>query len=155
MQTPPPYSSAVVIDASPDLLYDMVADVTRMGEWSRECRSCAWDDGGGPSVGDWFSGTNADDEHEWTTHCEIVAADRGREFAFVVAGYAARWGYTFESVDGGTQVTESWQFSPAAREKFHEIFGDKAEERIAFRAENAKHEIAATLSALKEAAEAG
>ncbi|HVX22069.1 MAG TPA: SRPBCC family protein [Acidimicrobiales bacterium] len=155
METPPSYSSSVVIERPPEALYDMVADVTRMGEWSRECRSCTWDDDAGPTVGDWFSGTNVDADHEWTTHCEIVAADRGREFAFVVEGYAARWGYTFEAVDGGTRVTESWRFSPAARARFHEIFGDQAEERIAFRAENAKEEIAATLASLKHAAESG
>jgi hypothetical protein len=32
---------------APESLYDMVCDVTRMGEWSPVCLACWWDDGQG------------------------------------------------------------------------------------------------------------
>jgi hypothetical protein len=49
----------VHIDAKPAELYDLVTDVTRMGEWSPECVRCVWLDGAtGPAVGARFRGSN-------------------------------------------------------------------------------------------------
>jgi uncharacterized protein YndB with AHSA1/START domain len=36
---------SVEIAAPPDAVYDLIADVTRMGEWSPECVRCRWLDG--------------------------------------------------------------------------------------------------------------
>jgi len=33
-------SQTVHVNASPEDLYEMVSDVTRMGEWSPVCREC-------------------------------------------------------------------------------------------------------------------
>ena len=52
------YAESVVVACPPDTLYDLVSDVTRMGEWSPICRSCWWDEGGGPRAGAWFTGRN-------------------------------------------------------------------------------------------------
>jgi hypothetical protein len=82
-----------------------------------------------------------------------VAADRGREFAFVVGGSWVRWGYTFTAVDGGTQVTESWEFLPDGIARFHHRFGSDAQAQIAYRTGNARQEIPVTLAAIKKAAE--
>src|SRR4051812_8304947 len=51
-------SGSVVIAADAETLYDMVADVTRMGEWSPACTSCAWDEGASAEPGSWFTGQN-------------------------------------------------------------------------------------------------
>ena len=85
----------------------------------------------------------------------IEAADRGREFAWVVGGAWVRWGYTFAPVGAGTQVTESWEFLPDGIARFHERFGPDAEAQIANRTEAARRGIPVTLAALKQAAEAG
>jgi hypothetical protein len=82
-----------------------------------------------------------------------VAAERGREFAFVVAGTIARWGYTFTPVDGGTQVTESWEFLPGGITFFEERFGADAQAQINNRIEAARTGIPSTLAAIKKAAE--
>ncbi|HZP29920.1 MAG TPA: SRPBCC family protein [Acidimicrobiia bacterium] len=147
------FSDSVVIDRSPEDLYDMVSDVTRMGEWSPVCKACWWEEGDGPRVGAWFGGRNELPERTWKTRSEVVAADRGREFAFVVNGTIARWGYTFTPVDGGTEVTESWQFLPGGISMFHERFGEDAEAQIENRLEAARTGIPATLAAIKRAAE--
>jgi Polyketide cyclase / dehydrase and lipid transport len=147
------YSDSVVIARSPEDLYDMVADVTRMGEWSPVCRTCWWDEGDGPRPGAWFTGRNVLPERTWETRSQVVAADRGREFAFKVGGAWARWGYTFAAEDGGTRVTESWEFLPAGITRFHDRFGDDAEVQIASRAEAARTGIPITLAALKKTAE--
>jgi len=148
------YSDSVIVARSPEDLYAMVSDVTRMGEWSPICKACWWDEGDGPRVGAWFTGRNELPERTWETRSEVVAADPGREFAFVVRGTVARWGYTFVPVDGGTEVTESWEFLPGGLEFFEERFGDDAPAQIADRVEKARTGIPETLAAIKRAAEA-
>ena len=78
-------SGSIVISRSPDEVYDMVADVARTGEWSPVCQECWWDEGDGPRVGARFTGRNVTPERSWETRSEVVAADRGRAFAWVVA----------------------------------------------------------------------
>ena len=148
------YSGSIVVARSPETLYNMVSDVTRMGEWSPICKACWWDDGDEPRVGAWFSGRNELPERTWETRSQVVAADRGREFAFEVNGGWVRWGYTFTVVDSGTQVTESWEFLPAGIAGFHDRYGDDARAQIANRTEAAHQGIPVTLAAIKKAAEA-
>jgi uncharacterized protein YndB with AHSA1/START domain len=111
------------IAAPPERVYDLVADVTRMGEWSPETISCEWLDGASRAEpGAWFAGTNRA-RATWTTRCHVDVADPGRELAFTVhAGGrpSSRWRYRFEpDGDGGTIVTESMEglltYSPAVR----------------------------------------
>lgn len=147
------YSESVVVARSPEALYDMVSDVTRMGEWSPVCKACWWDDGDSARVGAWFSGRNELPERVWETHCQVVAAERSVEFAFVVGDGFARWGYAFAPVDGGTQITESWEFLPAGIAMFRKRFGDDADAQIAKRTEAAHSGIPKTLAAIKAAAE--
>ncbi len=149
------HSESIVVARSPETLYDMVSDVTRMGEWSPVCKACWWDDGEGPRVGAWFTGRNELPERTWETRSQVVAADRGREFAFLVGGAWVRWGYTFTPVDEGAQVTESWEFLPAGITRFHDRFGEDAAAQIANRTEAARQGIPVTLAAIKKAAEAG
>jgi Polyketide cyclase / dehydrase and lipid transport len=147
------FSDSVFIARSAEDLYDMVSDVTRMGEWSPVCKACWWDDGESARVGAWFTGRNETPERTWETRSEVVAAEAGHEFAFVVGGSWTRWGYAFESTDGGTLVTESWAFLPAGIERFHERFGDDADAQIALRVVAAHEGIPATLAAIKRVAE--
>lgn len=146
-------SYSVVIDRSPADLYDMVADVTRMGEWSPVCKACWWLEGDGPAVGARFRGRNETPERTWETTSRVVVADRGREFAFVVEASQTRWGYAFAQRAGGTEVTESWEFGDEGRAFFAARFGDDAEANIADRQSSAKTGMAATLAALKALAE--
>jgi hypothetical protein len=62
-----------------------------------------------------------------------VAADRGREFAFIVGGTCVRWGYTLARVDGGTEITESWELLPGGITMFEERFEAEAPVQIAAR----------------------
>ena len=80
-------------------------------------------------------------------------AEPGREFTFVVGGTFARWGYRFEPVDGGTKVTESWEFLPGGIAMFEERFGADAPVQIQQRIDAAHNGIPATLAALKSTAE--
>src|SRR5437588_6601733 len=99
-------SGSIVVARPPDELYDLISDVTRMGEWSPVCKACWWDEGAGPRVGALFTGRNELPERTWETRSEVVASEPGLEFAWEVSPTGARWGYTFEPVEGGTKVTE-------------------------------------------------
>jgi hypothetical protein len=148
------YSEPIVISRSAETLYDLVSDVTRMGEWSPVCKACWWDSGiTTPQVGAWFTGRNEIPGRTWETRSEVVAAAPAREFAFLVGGAWVRWGYTFTPVDGGTQVTESWEFLPAGLARFEERYGADAQAEIADRTEAARAGIPVTLAAIKRAAE--
>jgi hypothetical protein len=147
------HSDSIVVARTPEDLYALVSDVTRTGEWSPICKACWWDEGDGPRVGAWFTGRNELPERTWETRSQVVAADPGREFAWVVNGSVARWGYTFKPVEGGTELTESWEFLPGGYPFFEERFGDGAPAQIADRAEKARTGIPVTLAAIKRAAE--
>ena len=86
------YSDSILVAGSAACLYDMVSDVTRIGEWSPVCKVCWWDEGSSARAGDWFTGSNTTADRTWETRSEVVVAERGREFAFVVGGSYVRWG---------------------------------------------------------------
>lgn len=149
------HSGSITVAVPPEELYDLVSDVTRTGEWSPICTACWWDEGASAQEGDWFTGRNVTPERTWETRSRVVAADRGREFAFVVGGSYVRWGYTFTAVDGGTELTESWEFLPDGLAMFAERYGDAAQDEIADRTRAAHASIPATLAAIKRIAESG
>lgn len=149
------HSGSVVVRSSPEALYDLVSDVTRTGEWSPVCTACWWDDGQSAEVGAWFTGRNQVPGRTWETRSQVVAADRGREFAFLVGGRLVRWSFTFTPVDGGTQLTESWEFLPAGQQFFAERYGEDAQRQVEDRTRAAHEGIPATLAAIKRIAESG
>jgi hypothetical protein len=151
--TPRTHSDSIVVARPPDQVYALVADITRMGEYSPICAECWWDEGDGPRVGAHFTGRNVLPERTWETRSEVVAAEPAREFAWVVGPQMVRWGYTFTAVDGGTEVVESGEFLPAGETIFGERFGDEAPAQIADRYEKAVTGIPETLAAIKRAAE--
>ncbi|WP_222264618.1 SRPBCC family protein [Modestobacter marinus] len=148
------HRDSIVVRASPEEVYDLVSDVTRTGEWSPVCRGCWWDEGASGQVGDWFTGRNELPDRTWETRSQVVAADRGREFAWLVGGRNTRWGYTLEPVDGGTRLTESWEFLPAGQAFFREKYGADAPRQVEERIRAAHEGIPATLAAIKRIAEA-
>jgi hypothetical protein len=149
------YSDSIVINRSPQEVYALIADVTRMGEWSPVCKASWWDEGAGPQVGAMFTGRNEVPERTWETRSQILVAEPGREFAWAVAEppTRARWGYKLQAVDGGTEVTESWELPAEGAAFFEQRFGDDAPAQIEVRAAAARDGIPVTLAAIKRSAE--
>jgi hypothetical protein len=109
-------SEQVVVNAAPEHIYSMVADMPRMGEWSPECQRVEWESGAtGPAEGAKFVGHNRTGPRgmiRWSRRGTVLTADAGREFAFATEEGGVEgtvWRYHFEPVDGGTQVTESYE----------------------------------------------
>ena len=102
----------VAIAAPPESVYELLADITRMGEWSPECVRCRWIGAASAAVpGARFRGTSRNGWRRWSTVSTIVTADAGRRLAFDVSYFrlpVARWRYELRPDDrGGTVVTEA------------------------------------------------
>ena len=110
----PTVSASAVVPAAPESVWALVADVTRMGEWSPECDSCEWLGGAtGPDVGATFKGHNKRGISKWSTTCTVIECEPGRVFAFAVGKPEAPaniWRYSFVPSADGTMVTETCEF---------------------------------------------
>lgn len=142
------------IEADPAVVYDLISDVTRMGQWSPETVSCRWLGGAGTAVvGARFKGSNRHGWHRWSTTCTVTAADRGRRFGFEVGlmgRVIAKWEYEIEAQGNGCLVTERWTDGrPVWMEKLSPLASG-----VGDRAEHNRQTMNETLTRLKQAAEA-
>ncbi|WP_394617131.1 SRPBCC family protein [Lentzea sp. JNUCC 0626] len=96
------------IDAVPADVYRLISDVSAISRWSPNASDVAFDEGSGPEAGAWFSGRNRRDGNEWTTRSQVVKAEPGAVFAYVVDGIV-EWSWTFQARDGGTVAEQSWR----------------------------------------------
>lgn len=107
--------ASVVIEAPPEAVWSVISDVTRVGEWSGECRACAWvAPNTEATTGARFRGRNRRGGMRWTRLNEVLQADRPNRFRWktVKAGIypdSSDWTITLEAVDGGTKVTEGFK----------------------------------------------
>ena len=106
-------SRTIVVEAPPAHVYEIIADVTRIGELSPVCKAAWWDEGSTPHEGAWFTGRNeVEGRDPWERRCEVVSAEPGRAFGWVAGGReegVVEWSYRFRPVDQGTEVEESWR----------------------------------------------
>jgi len=105
------------IEADADVLYGLVSDLPRIGEWSPECESVEWEgDVTVPVKDTTFVGHNAvgpGRRIRYSRHGRVLVADRGREFTFITdegGRESTVWRYRFEPRgDGRTRMTESYE----------------------------------------------
>jgi Polyketide cyclase / dehydrase and lipid transport len=103
---------ATEIAAPAEEVYDLVADLPRMGEWSPECERVEWAAGTSAAApGARFTGHNRNGRRKWSTHGTVTVADRGRELTFEVRSVlnlpVSQWSYRFEPTAEGCKVVES------------------------------------------------
>jgi hypothetical protein len=104
--------ATIHINAACDVVFALVSDVTRMGEWSPETTNCEWVDGAtAPGVGVKFRGANKLGPFKWSTTPTITEFAPGTLFAFDAGG--TEWRYSFTESNGGTSVTESFRVNSA------------------------------------------
>jgi hypothetical protein len=120
------------IAAPPHEVYAAVADITRTGERSPECRAAEWLSGSTPGqVGARFRGRNRSGVARCSRVCEVTASDPGRSFAFrtvparidVSRRDSTRWSYTFIPEGGGTRVTQSYEITMLPLRPFLTVYG--------------------------------
>jgi uncharacterized protein YndB with AHSA1/START domain len=155
----PSITRSVTIAATPETLYDMIADVPRMGEWSPACTGATWDEGAGPTLGSWFTGHNKAADREYDRRCQITDAQRPTTIAWMAGGQDegfTEWRYRFEPVVGGTAVTETWSMVRDFPQQTGDspVAGMDPEELQKRMLENFGTGIEQTLARLKESLEA-
>ncbi len=104
--------------APPEIVWALVSDVTRIGEFSPETFEARWTRGAtGPQVGAYFKGhvkRNGVGPTYWTL-CKVTVCEPEKAFEFGVGTEAItvnNWGYRLQPKDGGTAVTEYFRLDP-------------------------------------------
>jgi len=154
-----------VVAAPPELVWDLVADITRVGGWSPECIRAAWlGEPGRPQPGARFTGHNRfPNGFEYEVTCVVTEADRPRAFAWVVlddTGDPARpsslWRYRIDPLPGGGSMVRQ-RFTHGPGDSFlREVAAaapNQAAEIIAARRDGLRANMSAALRAMKAAAE--
>jgi hypothetical protein len=150
-------TESLLIDAPADAVYDLVADISRMGEWSPVATGGEYDEDRA-----WFTGTNAIGDITWSTRCRVLVAEPSTEFAFVNCGVdgeheLVRWGFTLRPLSPtSTEVTQSWEVLPSYEAGFAAEGPDagKLSDRLDFMQGMAETGMPETLAALRATAEA-
>ena len=142
--------ATIDIDASPDAVWAILTDLSRIGDLSPECVKAEWEgDSTGPTIGATFHGFNEAGGNQWDVPgCEVVAADPGREWAFTVPsqdGPKQTWRYVIEETAAGSRVTESFDSPILSTDFFTQMDPPRHEQLLA--------NIAQTLDRLKKVAE--
>ena len=110
---------SVWMNASPAAVWNLVSDVTRIGEFSPETFEAKWTRGStGPEVGAYFAGhvkRNGVGPTYWSP-CQVTKCEPEEVFEFAVGTDAVtvnNWGYRLAPRDGGTDVTEYFRMQPS------------------------------------------
>jgi uncharacterized protein YndB with AHSA1/START domain len=154
MVLPDVIEESIDISAPPERLYDMVSDLSRMGEWSPENQGGKWVGGAtGAAPGARFKGRNRNGWRRWSTNVTILTANPPKEVAWeskALGMKVALWRYRLEpNGSGGTTVTESTEDLRGRTMHFVGRTATGVGDRVA---ENKKN-MRATLEQLKAAAE--
>jgi uncharacterized protein YndB with AHSA1/START domain len=105
----------VVIEAPIEAVWSVVSDVTRVGEWSGECRGCSWVGGAdGPVPGAQFRGRNRRGSVRWSRLNEVVRAEPPYSLVWrTIARFpyldSTEWRVSLVEDGPTTRVTEAFQ----------------------------------------------
>ena len=145
---------SLAVAAPADAVYDLVADLPRMGEWSPECERVTWRGGATHATkGAQFLGYNRVGSIRWMTQGEVVTAERGRHLAFEIRFglmKVARWEYFIVPDDADPSIctiVEEWT------ERRPDWFRGPADKVLGSRAKSNQRGMEKTLVNLKVTAE--
>lgn len=107
-------SVSVTSGANIEAVWDVVRDVTRVGEWSHECVAVTWLGGATEAKpGARFRGRNRAGIFRWGRECEVVLAEPyqlvWRTVPTAFYPDSSVWQIVLDVVDGGTQITQSFE----------------------------------------------
>lgn len=150
------------INASPERVWALVADVDLMPSLSPELQRVEWLDGAiAPAVGSRFVGYSKHDAlGEWSTTSHVIEFEPERVFAWAVDNTetpTAVWRFTVEPKDDGTQLSEWMQMGPGRSGLSFAIdrMPDKEEKIVFVRMREFEKNMAGTVEQIKKLAEDG
>jgi hypothetical protein len=101
--------------ATPDQVWAVLADVTRIGEWSHECHGATWLDGATTATaGARYRGVNRSGRARWRRRNEILTAEPGRELSWRTVPSrlyrdSTRWRIRIEPHPDGTRIVQTFE----------------------------------------------
>lgn len=104
----------VLVDAPADAVWRVIADVTRTGEWSHECREVHWlGDTMAAAPGARFRGRNHAGWARWGRICEIVSVDEPHEIVWQTVSTplfpdSTIWRIRLESAADRTRIVQEF-----------------------------------------------
>lgn len=141
------------ISAPAELVWALVTDLPRMGEWSPENLGGEWVKGATvAAVGARFKGRNKNGSKAWSTSVKVNEVDAPNKFSFALMALGKNWCdwvYEITPSGAGCTVTHSWIDH---RSTFANRLG-KLVSGVADRSEHNRRNMEATLKNLKAAAE--
>ena len=149
------------VGATPEVVWEVVSDITRLGEWSPECQRCEWDSGQEPGLGATFTGHNRLGDIDWSNQSTVVEWEPQRKLTWEVRLTGpgrdmfgddpfSRWGFSIEPTTSGTRVTQTTEdLRSEELKKASLAFLPEVQDRQARNLET----MAATLEALAQACE--
>ena len=100
--------------ASPEVVWRIITDVTRVREYSHECRGAHWKGSARTaSPGVRFRGTNRSGPFIWSRSCVFTVVDEPRTLAWKTVGLWANvdsteWRIDLEPTETGTRIVQSY-----------------------------------------------
>lgn len=157
----PTVEISLTVAASPERVWALVSDVTRVGGWGAECIAAEWVDGAeGPAVGARFLGRQSREGQEWETMSVVIESEPGISFAWAVGdpgNAAATWRYRLDfDGSGGTVLHYRVVLGPGPSRMTPLIAAKPHLEERLIAGRLAEHErnMTATLEAIRRVAEA-
>ncbi|MFC8042496.1 SRPBCC family protein [Nocardia sp. NPDC057353] len=111
---------SVEVAAAPAAVWEILADVPRVGEWSHECHSAAWLDGATAAApGARFRGRNRSGRSRWSRTCTVTEVVPERALGWIthggIYGDHTEWRYTLEPAGTGTRITQTYRVQAMPR----------------------------------------
>ena len=113
--------ASTLIDAPIEEVWNVISDVTRVGEWSVECRGCEWVGGAdSPFPGAQFRGRNRRGSMRWTRLNQVDRAEPPHTLVWrTVARFpyldSVEWQLNLSEEGQRTRVTEGFQIVRLSR----------------------------------------
>lgn len=149
-----------IIDAPPEQIWKLVADVELMPSMSSELQRIEWQDGAsGPSVGATFVGYSSHPAlGDWNSTSTVLEYDEPRVFTWAVMSGdepAATWRFTLEPGEGGTALRQWMRMGPGRSGLSFAIdeMPDKEQKIVFVRLREFEANMTATIAAIKERVE--
>jgi uncharacterized protein YndB with AHSA1/START domain len=105
MNQPLPISASVELAAPPETVWELVSDVSRMSDWSPECRKIVVLGSPKHGVGTKFIGLNRRGWAVWPTTSKVVRFEPGKAVAWRTRESGATWSYEIAPTAAGTSLT--------------------------------------------------
>lgn len=121
MRISPAAEAKVHVDADPEVVWDVVADITRQDRWSSEATRCEWlAPETAAARGARFRGHNRRGFRRWTRTNEILVVEPGRMLVWQTLPSrlypdSTEWRVELQDEGSHTVVTESYRITRLAR----------------------------------------